>query len=198
MLFTDSSRCCAWRGDIAEVKLMKIIKFGQRWIRKLSTLRSRAKDSQNNFSRHLWLSSLPTVHLVPEISDFMLRPPLPWARQLCHCTTDTYSYRLFNWQLCHYTTDTYSYKLFKWQLCHYTTDTCSYRLFNRPEKTKRQVGQYLYQSTETCNTRPIRYVLHGRLFGLRMTKVSMYISTNEVLHVSRYTAWLEIGAEIWS
>ena len=164
MLFIDSSRCCAWRGDIAKVKLMKIIVFGQHWIRKLLTLRSRAKYSQNNSSRHLWLSSLPTVHLVPEISDFMLPPLLPWA----------------------------------WQLCHYTTDTCSYRLFNWPEKTKRHVGQHLYQGTETCNTRPIRYILHGRLFGLRMNKVSMYVNTNEVLPVSRYTAWLEIRAGIWS
>ena len=164
MLFIDSSRCCAWRGDIAEVKLMKIIVFGQHWIRKLLTLLSRAKYSQNNSSRHLWLSSLPTVHLVPEISDFMLPPLLPLA----------------------------------WQLCHYTTDTCSYTLFNWPEKTKRQVGQYLYQSTETCNTRPIRYALHGRLFGLRMNKVSMYINTNDVLPVSRHTAWPEIRAGIWS
>ena len=70
------------------------------------------------------------------------------------------------------------------------------RLFNWPEKTKRQVGQYLYQSTETCNTRPIRYVLHGRLFGLRMNKVSMYINTNDVLTVSRHTAWPEIRAGI--
>ena len=28
-----------------------------------------------------------------------------------------------------------------------------------------------------------------------MNKVSMYINTNEVLPVSRYTAWLEIGTE---
>ena len=37
---------------------------------------------------------------------------------------------------------------------------------------------------------------NGHLFGLRVNEVSMYININEVLPVSRYTTWLEIGGGI--
>ena len=91
--------------------------FGQRWIRKLSTLRLRAKYNQNNSSRDIWLPSLPTVHLVPRyhISCYLL----------LYRGLDSYATIL--------QTPQYSYSLFSW-----------------PEKTKRHVGQYFYQSMETC------------------------------------------------